>query len=436
VFNDLWYRERPDEAAAVVMAERRTHLDPVSADELLIQEAYVALARADATAVLELVEHRDWTTSVAPQGLLLTAQMMADTGRVLDGLGVITEAAKASSVETAMTVSTPGSIDAAAVRITILSGDLDGAEHLIGALGGRPEYQIDPFIRGYLLLSAGRVALLRGRPETARQHFAEGRAVGEQHTNRVALMGCTAGLAVVASYLSDAAGCRRWLEELESFAMARVVRPSIASGMAWALAGLGEPGRARDLLLAEAEHARGRAEIVDAVTLACEVARLGDPGAVRPLLDEFGARVDGLGALLCEAGLALAGSSPEELARAERRAADTGMCLLAAELAAAEARVHRRRGDGRAAAASQLRSSDHLAGCEGATTPASVAIDGVSPLSNREREIARLAASGLTNQEIADRLFVSVRTVGNHLQNSYTKLGVTGRSELADALRR
>ena len=103
---------------------------------------------------------------------------MADSGRVLDGLDVIGAAAKASRVATALTVSTPGSIDAAAVRLTILSGDLDGADHLIAALGVQPEYKIDPFIRGYLLLSAGRIALLRGRPLTARQHFAEGRAVG------------------------------------------------------------------------------------------------------------------------------------------------------------------------------------------------------------------------------------------------------------------
>jgi DNA-binding CsgD family transcriptional regulator len=37
---------------------------------------------------------------------------------------------------------------------------------------------------------------------------------------------------------------------------------------------------------------------------------------------------------------------------------------------------------------------------------------------------------------IAERLFVSVRTVDNHLARVYTKLGVAGRAELADVLRR
>ena len=49
--------------------------------------------------------------------------------------------------------------------------------------------------------------------------------------------------------------------------------------------------------------------------------------------------------------------------------------------------------------------------------------------------MALRAAGGSTSREIADDLFLSVRTVDNHLQRVYTKLGVTGRGELADALR-
>jgi DNA-binding CsgD family transcriptional regulator len=58
------------------------------------------------------------------------------------------------------------------------------------------------------------------------------------------------------------------------------------------------------------------------------------------------------------------------------------------------------------------------------------------PLTNREREIALLAADGLPSRVIAERLYVSVRTVDNHLARIYTKLGVTGRSELPAVLRR
>ena len=58
----------------------------------------------------------------------------------------------------------------------------------------------------------------------------------------------------------------------------------------------------------------------------------------------------------------------------------------------------------------------------------------VDPLTVREREIARLAARGDPSQQIADRLFLSVRTVNNHLQSAYAKLGVSGRKHLAGAL--
>jgi DNA-binding CsgD family transcriptional regulator len=45
-----------------------------------------------------------------------------------------------------------------------------------------------------------------------------------------------------------------------------------------------------------------------------------------------------------------------------------------------------------------------------------------------------MAASGLSNREIADRLFLSHRTVGAHLYRVFPKLGIVSRSELAQAL--
>ncbi|MFQ5611861.1 MAG: LuxR C-terminal-related transcriptional regulator [Anaerolineae bacterium] len=53
------------------------------------------------------------------------------------------------------------------------------------------------------------------------------------------------------------------------------------------------------------------------------------------------------------------------------------------------------------------------------------------PLSNREREVLTLLAQGLSNKEIAQRLYLSVRTVEGHLVNVYGKLGVHSRTEAA-----
>ena len=56
------------------------------------------------------------------------------------------------------------------------------------------------------------------------------------------------------------------------------------------------------------------------------------------------------------------------------------------------------------------------------------------PLTPQELQIAQMAASGLSNRVIADRLFLSHRTVGAHLYRVFPKLGIVSRSELARAL--
>ena len=57
-----------------------------------------------------------------------------------------------------------------------------------------------------------------------------------------------------------------------------------------------------------------------------------------------------------------------------------------------------------------------------------------STLTPQEWQIAQLAAAGMTNSEIGEQLLISRRTVGSHLDHLFPKLGVTARSQLADAL--
>ncbi len=66
--------------------------------------------------------------------------------------------------------------------------------------------------------------------------------------------------------------------------------------------------------------------------------------------------------------------------------------------------------------------------------PRRVAEAGLDDLTASERRVAQLAAGGRTNREIAQELFVTPKTVENHLRHAYAKLGVGGRRELVGVL--
>ncbi|GAA2449333.1 hypothetical protein GCM10010191_78650 [Actinomadura vinacea] len=53
-------------------------------------------------------------------------------------------------------------------------------------------------------------------------------------------------------------------------------------------------------------------------------------------------------------------------------------------------------------------------------------------LTPQERRVVRLAATGASNGEIGAQLFLSPRTVSNHLYRAYPKLGVRSRAELGE----
>jgi DNA-binding CsgD family transcriptional regulator/tetratricopeptide (TPR) repeat protein len=66
--------------------------------------------------------------------------------------------------------------------------------------------------------------------------------------------------------------------------------------------------------------------------------------------------------------------------------------------------------------------------------PRRPAVSGVESLTASELRVARMAASGMTNREIAENLFVTEKTVEAHLGGSYRKLSISSRSQLPDVL--
>ena len=61
-------------------------------------------------------------------------------------------------------------------------------------------------------------------------------------------------------------------------------------------------------------------------------------------------------------------------------------------------------------------------------------LTGADSLTGSELRVARMAADGLGNREIAQALFVTVRTVEGHLTHAYGKLGIRTRGELGQVL--
>ncbi len=97
-----------------------------------------------------------------------------------------------------------------------------------------------------------------------------------------------------------------------------------------------------------------------------------------------------------------------------------------------------RRAGARGAARDLLRESLDLAHALGgravAGRPRRDATHGRGALTASELRVAGLVAAGRTNRQIAQTLFVTQRTVENHLTSAYAKLGITARPELAAAL--
>ena len=85
---------------------------------------------------------------------------------------------------------------------------------------------------------------------------------------------------------------------------------------------------------------------------------------------------------------------------------------------------------GAASLAAVIRAELRASGVATATEPAGA----LAQLTAQQQQIVQLAASGLSNREIGEQLYLSPRTVGSHLYNVYPKLGVSSRRQLRDLL--
>ena len=138
-------------------------------------------------------------------------------------------------------------------------------------------------------------------------------------------------------------------------------------------------------------------------------------------------------ALLAEAVEVLA-ASPARLDHA-RALVDYGAALRRAGKPA-EAREPLRLGmdAARRCAAPVLEQRAHAELLTAGARPQRLMFSGVESLTASERRVAELAAAGQSNRDIAQALFVTIKTVENHLTRAYSKLGIGSREQLPGAL--
>jgi len=205
---------------------------------------------------------------------------------------------------------------------------------------------------------------------------------------------------------------------------------------AWRAVAAGDLRQARDQLWAAANLAGETGDRTGEVCALHGLARLGKAADVAPRVAAVAGTIEGgLGSARACHTRALAADDPVGFAEASAAFEAAGAHLLAAEAAAEEAVAWRRNGDLRKAKPAAQRAAVIAGRCEGAATPALLAVDDRARLTAAEWETALMAAAGRSNHDIAQELILSVRTVENRLNRVYSKMGVSNRSQLAEAVR-
>ncbi|MBM7505734.1 LuxR C-terminal-related transcriptional regulator [Agromyces aurantiacus] len=279
----------------------------------------------------------------------------------------------------------------------------------------------------------GRIFWQVGRLDTATRWFRDTISGAELHGPKSLREFALCFQAVVAAEQGDAATARA----LRARVVPGLERDSSATVLAdaWIDAAEGSADAAAARIFARVDEVAPRGAVTVAATLLHHVVRFGSRTATAEAADRLAALSEQSDAPEVARRHAHARAEADGDAEGLRRSADewerTGSLLFAAEASASAGQAARAAGRGREATADLQRAATLAAACEGARTPLLRFSDGAEPLTPREREIASLAAQGLSSNEIAARLYLSPRTVNNHLQSTYAKLGIRGRHELA-----
>jgi DNA-binding CsgD family transcriptional regulator len=434
--NAQWGLCQPEAALAINAAARAVLTSPPLAEELVADEASILTfsGRPDrALAVLEGITGRDRRTRVVRA--IAGAPALAAAGRTAEAVNVA-EAGYADHMALGdeLAIAHPAMHIVNQVFGLTEAGRLAEAEQLARA-GAEivASYRV-PIAQIWFAANLGRVAILQGRLATARRYYAEAAGLAEANRfagpRRVAL----SGLALAHAMLGEAAAATQALADRAAGPDFGFRGPEQQLADAWTAVASRQPMAAAELFRSAAAQAASTGHLTTESWLWHDLMRTSGEDASARLRELADTCDSPLVSARARHAAAARARDAGELAGVADDLEALGALLLAAEAAAGAAEAFGRAGDQRAATAALRRSSRLAEVCEGAATPGLIRVVGAAPLSGREREIVMLAAKGMSSKDIADRLYLSVRTVNNHLQHAYAKLGVTSRAGLARAL--
>lgn len=317
-------------------------------------------------------------------------------------------------------------------------GDLADAEQLASA--GRA-FSVAEGLRdgqAWFALVLGRIQLTSGELTDAISAFDEAAGgFAQLHSNgprRWAL----AGRVLCAALLGDVSSVEQAWTELANVPEhpAQVMNTEVRRAAAWRERVCGDRTTVATMLYAAAEDALERGQFALAAGALHDVVRL-DVVDCRFTIDRWNLLDDvqgELGKARCRLASAVIASSGGGAHDAATDFLAMGAVLFAVEAETVAASLFRTAGNDRRAAVAQRSASDLHAHLDGEWLLTLDRTSAPSPLTEREREVATLAAYGHSNRQIAASLALSVRTVENHLQRIYIKLGIRSRGELGLAL--
>ena len=317
-------------------------------------------------------------------------------------------------------------------------GDRDAAAAVARRLSAQSLEDAETAGWTFSALALGVALLEQGRPAEAGRWWKESAALFRAVQHHGPLRWALSGQLLCQALLGDLDGAAETMAELDEVGPhpAAMHELEVLRGRAWVLAASGDAGGARSLLDEGIDLAAGAGLDWEELVMRHEQVRMGaDASDAQPRIEALGARVQGaLGPLRAAHVAGLVARDPDALAEAAEGFERCGALLHAAEAAGAAAAEFRAVGRTRQAAACERAAARCAEECAGVRTPG--VGDGAAPvaLSRREREVALLAVDGASSREIAERLFLSQRTVENHLSRIYDKLGISGREELDDAM--